>query len=60
MATNEKIRKMARIKDVRLWELAEKMGITDSSLSRKLRKEFSPEEEEQALEYIDEIAANRG
>ena len=58
--TNEKIRQRARIKDVKLWELAHKMGITDSYLSKKLRTEFTPKERRQALKYIDEIAAERG
>ena len=29
---------------VRLWQIADKLGINDSSLSRKLRKELSSEE----------------
>ena len=60
MKANQEIRERARIKDVRLWELADKMGITDSYLSRRLRVEFTPEEQEQAMRYIDEIAAERG
>lgn len=54
---NQSIRDRARVKDVKLWEVASKFGITDSSFSRKLRIEFSPEDRKRALSYIDEIAA---
>ena len=57
--TNVSIRTKAFQNGVCLWELAQKMGITDSSLSRKMRKEFSPEETEKALQLIDEIVAER-
>lgn len=41
--TNQDIRRAAAGEGVRLWQIAEVMGIEDCSRSRKLRKETSPE-----------------
>lgn len=57
---NQKIKDHAKKRNVFLWELAKKYGVTDSNFSRRLRCEFSPEEQKKALQYIDEIAAERG
>ena len=57
---NEVIKKHALDKGVRLWEVAEKEGITDSYFSRRLRKEFSKEETKRIRKIIDDIAKNRG
>lgn len=56
---NERIKETAKKKGVRLWEVADRFGMVDSVFSRKLRKELSPEQRKQALQYIDEIAASR-
>lgn len=57
---NDEIREYAKKRNVFLWELAKKYGVTDSNFSRRLRFEFSPEEQKKALQYIDEIAKERG
>lgn len=41
--TNQDIRRVAAGEGVKLWQITEAMGIADCSLSRKLRKELSPE-----------------
>lgn len=56
---NEVLRSAASSAGICLWELADKMGITDSTLSKKLRKQFTAEETEKALRLIDEIVAER-
>ncbi len=56
---NERIKQYAKQKEVCMWELAERFGVADNTFSRRLRVEFTPEETEQALRYIDEIAASR-
>lgn len=53
---NMKIRKAARVAGVPLWKVAERYGITDSSFSRKLRRELPGPEQEQLLKIIDELA----
>lgn len=57
---NEKIRRHAKDKGVFLWELAARVGITDSTFSRKLRKQFSEGETEALVKMIDEIADEKG
>lgn len=54
---NESIRSEAAKNGVHLWELAARLGITDATLSRKLRFEFSDPDRKKALEIIEEIAA---
>ena len=53
---NNEIRNAARNNRVRLWEVADRMGIADSALSRRLRHELSPEEKAQILKIIEEVA----
>ncbi len=52
---NLEIRRKAKESDVKLWEIAAKLGITDGNFSRKLRKELSTEEKEKILNIIDDI-----
>lgn len=53
--TNKKIRAYAEDKNVYLWQIAKKLEITDSTLSRRLRNEFSKEETSKIISIIDEI-----
>lgn len=53
---NEKIRKMAVEKGVRLWQIAEKLGINDGNFSRKLRTELSDAETARIIDIINRIA----
>lgn len=50
--TNQKVRQAAKAADVKLWEIAERLGITDSTFSRKLRREFTTDEQARVLEII--------
>lgn len=53
---NKDIRAMAICSGVKLWQVAEILGITDTSLSRKLRKELCTEEKERIFAIIDNLA----
>jgi len=37
------------------WQIADRLGITDSSFSRKLRKELPPEEKQKIRQIIDDL-----
>ena len=52
---NSMIRDYARLKKVKLWQVAEKLGLHDSNFSRKLRHELSVEETEQIIQIIDDL-----
>lgn len=56
MQTNIEIRQEAAGAGVKLWQIADKLGITDSYFSRKLRKEFTNEEKEKIRAIIAELA----
>lgn len=54
---NTEIRTAAKENNVPLWRVADKFGVTDSSFSRKLRKEFNAADKKKALDFIEQIAA---
>ena len=54
--TNTDIKVAALQAGVKLWELAEALGIADTSLSRKLRRELPDEEKQKILEIIDQLS----
>jgi len=54
--TNTDIKVAAIRAGVKLWELAEALGIADTSLSRKLRRELPDDEKQRILEIIDRLS----
>jgi len=52
---NKDIRDYAKSRGVLLWQIAESLGITDSSFSRKLRHEFPPDEKQKIMKIIDKL-----
>lgn len=56
---NTSVKAYARSKGVYLYEIANKMGIAEFTLTRRLRKEFSETEASKARTIIDEIAAEK-
>ena len=56
MQANQDIRRSAAGAGVKLWQVAEALGIADCSLSRKLRRELSAEEKKKVFEIIDRLA----
>lgn len=59
MTKNHDIKQKAIEKGVCLWEVAEAIGIADTSMSRKLRRELPENEKERIFKVIDNIAASR-
>lgn len=56
---NRDIKLAAKNAGVYHWEIAEKLGIQDSAFSRKLRRELPPQERDQILDIIKNLAAER-
>lgn len=52
---NEDIREKSKECGVKLWQIADVYGITDSNFSRKLRRELSDEEKERVFRIIDTL-----
>ena len=55
--SNSDVRTKARENGVRLWEIADKLGISEPTMTRKLRRELPADEKKKMLAIIDEIAA---
>ena len=56
---NKEIRAAAKNAGVRLWEVAAAYGLSDGNFSRKLRRELPPQERDQILGIIKDLAAER-
>lgn len=57
---NDAIRKAAKEKGVRLWQIAEKLGVNDGNFSRRLRRELPEEEQRRILGIIKELSEREG
>lgn len=53
---NQDIRNAAKKAGIKLWEVAEKLEISDCALSRKFRKELPQEEKEKIFGIISELS----
>ena len=59
MATNKEIRTAAFSEGVRLWQVAQELGVTDSTFSRWLRQELPAEKQREIIEIIHALAEGR-
>lgn len=57
--TNNELRRKAAGLGVRLWEVAQEMGIADATLSRKLRTEFTEDQKKKFLAAVNAVATRR-
>ena len=53
---NQRIREAAKNAGVKLWQIADAIGITDGNFSRKLRHELPEDEQRRILEIIKQIS----
>ena len=53
---NQDIRDAAKKANIKLWQIADKLGIYDGNFSRKLRHELTNEEKNRILTIIHELA----
>ena len=56
-SANSDIRALAKDRGVKLWEIAEVIGVSDGNFSRRLRRELSPAEKQRIKGIIDRVAA---
>lgn len=56
---NKEIRIAARDAGVRLWQVAERIGMNDGNFSRKLRRELPNQEKKEILEIIKTLEAEK-
>lgn len=53
---NQAIKNRLKETDVKQWQVADELGISEGNFSRKMRYEVSEEEKQMILEAIDRIA----
>ena len=58
--SNQDIRRAAAGAGVKLWQIADALGIADCSLSRKLRKELPQEEKKKIFSIIEQLSQEVG
>lgn len=58
--SNQDIRRTAAGAGVKLWQIADALGIADCSFSRKLRKELPREEKDKILAIIERLSREVG
>lgn len=59
MTLNKDIKVKARKSGVLIWEIADRLGMADTTMSRKLRKELPYSEKQEIFKIIDELAAEK-
>lgn len=59
MLANAYIRKTAKTKGVMLWEVAKDIGISEPTMTRKMRVELPAEEKQRIFKIIDDIATEK-
>lgn len=59
MTLNKDIKVKARKSGVLIWEIADRLGIADTTMSRKLRRELPESEKQEIFKIIDELAAEK-
>ena len=53
---NKEIKQQAKAKGVKQWQIAERAGISEFTFCRKMRHEFTEDEQKEFLQIINEIA----
>lgn len=53
---NQEIRQAALRKGVRMWQIAEALGVHENTFSRRLCSELPQEEQERILSIIDDLS----
>lgn len=57
---NTEIRVLAAERRIKMWQIADAIGIADTTFSKWMRRELPEDKKRQVLEAIDAIAARRG
>lgn len=60
MRANADIRETAKQAGVRLWQIADELGINDGNFSRKLRRELSADEKAKIYDIISQLSDAEG
>lgn len=56
---NMDLRQKAKEKDVFFWQIAEKLGVSEATMTRRLRFELPEQEKQKYLSIIDKLSAEK-
>lgn len=56
---NQDVRNEVKAAGLRLWQIADRLGINDGNLSRRLRRELTPEAKEEIRGIIRHLSEGR-
>ena len=56
---NDTIKEYAKVCGVKLWQIAERLGMQDSNFSKKLRHQLTLDEEQKICKIIDDLANSK-
>lgn len=56
---NETVKCYAKSNNVKLWQIADALGMKDSNFSKRLRYQFTLDEEKAIREIVDKIASEQ-
>lgn len=57
--TNEELRQRMRATGVTFWQIADVLGVSEMTASRRFRKELSAQDKEKYRKIIDDLAAQK-
>lgn len=57
---NEDIRQAAQGKNIYLWQVAQRFGVSDSNFSRLLRQELPKEKKDRMFQIINDLSREEG
>ena len=57
---NLEVRDRAKAAGIQLWAVADRMGVSESTLTRMLRKELPPAEKGKLISFINSLSAKEG
>ena len=58
--TNERIRKVMKDKNLKQWQVAEIIGVSETTMVRKMRAELSKAEQDRIIKLIKESGKKEG
>ncbi|MDQ5984274.1 MAG: hypothetical protein RUMPE_01321 [Eubacteriales bacterium SKADARSKE-1] len=59
MGLNSDVKKAIRTADLKFWEVAQELGLADSTLSRKLRFELTEDFKDSIFKAIEKLSGRR-
>lgn len=54
--SNVQIKSYAMLRGVKLYQIAEKLRISEATMSRMMRKELAPEKRQEIMQIIDQLS----